>query len=50
MSLPKDFVCRAFHYCWLDCHGCLAVKLASADELKAAKDDKASYKAKWGFK
>ena len=50
MSIPADHVCKAFSYCWLDCHGCLVVKLASKDELKAAQKDKSSYKAKWGFK
>lgn len=50
MSLPKDFVCKAFHYCWLDCHGCMYVELASPDELKAAQADKSAYKAKWRFK
>ena len=50
MSLPQDHVCKAFHYCWLDCKDCLVVKLASPDELKAAQADKSAYKAKWRFK
>lgn len=43
MALPKDFVCKAFHYCWLDCHNCLVVKMASKEELEDAKISKAEY-------
>ena len=50
MSLPKDFVCKAYHYCWLDCYGCMMIDQASKEELEAAQKDKREYKKKWGFK
>ena len=36
MAIPKDYVCEAFHMCFLNCYNCRMIDEASDEQKKYA--------------